>query len=87
VQGEAADTLHTVSAKAAYEDTVRALKGCHDHHKLAMAYCSQLKARIQLNGMPLQKFAMAVEQLAHQDLVRLPEHLIQRQAIHAFVSQ
>ena len=50
LQGKAADILHTMPAKAKYEDIVRALWDHFDDHQLAMACQSQLKARVQASG-------------------------------------
>jgi hypothetical protein len=85
LQGQVADILHSVLARAAYEDIIRALKGCYTDHQLAVGYWVQLKARIQLGSKSLQEFAAATEQLADWALVELPVDFIQREATHAFI--
>jgi hypothetical protein len=62
--------MHSGHTEVAYKDTVKVLKGSYRNHQLAMEYCSQL------GGKSVQEFATAIEQLAHQVLVRLPEHFI-----------
>jgi gas vesicle protein len=85
LQGQAADVLHSVPAGAPYEDIVGALQDQFGDHQLPTAYRSQLKTRVQAGGETLQEFAAAVEQLAHRDLVGLPEGHIQTEAAHAFI--
>jgi polyhydroxyalkanoate synthesis regulator phasin len=85
LQGQAAHILHSVPAEASYEDIVGALRGRFGIHQLAAAYRSHLKARVQTCGETLQEFPAAVEQLAHQALVGLPEGHIQTEAAHAFI--
>jgi hypothetical protein len=70
--------------KARQED-VKVLEGRYGDHQLAAAYCSWLKARIQLSSESLQVFATGMKQFAHWALVSLPQHLIQREAACAFV--
>jgi hypothetical protein len=85
LQGQAADVLHSVPAGASYEDIVWALQDRFGDHKLAAAYRSRLKARVQTGGKKLQEFAAAVEQLAHRALVGLPTNHIQTEVAHAFI--
>jgi hypothetical protein len=63
----------------------RVLKGPNRYYWLEVFYQSQLKARIKLNGEPLQEIAAGVEQLALQALLGSPEDFIQRKAVHAFI--
>jgi phosphohistidine phosphatase SixA len=65
LQRQAANILHSVAARATYEDTAEATKQCYGDHKLVEVYWSQLKARTQLTCESLQEFAEAVEHLAH----------------------
>jgi hypothetical protein len=81
----AADILHTVPPKATYEDIVESLRDHFGDHQLPGAYRSQLKARVQASGETLQKFAAAVELLAHRAFVGLPVAFIQAEAAHSFV--
>jgi hypothetical protein len=46
LQGQAADILHRVPAKAAYEDITGILEWCYGDHQLSVAYWSQFRARI-----------------------------------------
>jgi hypothetical protein len=85
LQGQAADILQSILAGAAYKDIIGALEGHYREHQLVAAYWSQLRARIQFNSKSLQKFAAALEQMAHWALVGLPVGFIQRKATHAFV--
>jgi hypothetical protein len=64
---------------------VKVLEGRYGDHQLAAAYCSRLKARIQLSSESLQVFATGLKQFAHWVLVSLPQHLIQRETACAFV--
>jgi len=82
---KAADILHTVPAKATYEDIMESLRDRFGDHQLAAAYQSQLKARVQKSGETLQEFAAAVEQLAYRALVGLPVAFIQTEATHSFI--
>jgi hypothetical protein len=54
--------LYSAPMGAAYEDIIRVSK----------SPCTVY----QLSGEPLQKFAAAIEQLAHQAILRSPENLI-----------
>jgi hypothetical protein len=87
MQWQAANFLHYVPAGVTYEDFVRALKGCCRDHQLVADYWPQLKARTQMSGESLQQFAAAVDQVAHQALVGLPENFIQREADYAFTDR
>jgi hypothetical protein len=62
------------------------LKG-HFRDQLAVAYWSQLKARTQVCGELLHKFAVAIKQLAHWVIIRLPEDFIHRQAAYTFTDR
>jgi hypothetical protein len=83
LQGQAADVLYSVPAKASYEDIAGALRD--RDHQLAATYLSHLKTRVQTGDETLQEFAVAVEQLAHRALVGLPADHIQTEAAHAFI--
>lgn len=72
LRGKAADILHTVPAEATYSDIVGAFRDRFGDHKLAAAYRSQLKARVQTSGETLHEFTAAVEQMARRALVELP---------------
>jgi hypothetical protein len=87
LQGKAADILHSVPAKASYEDIVGALQNRFGDHQMAAAYRSQLKARVQMSDKTEQEFAAAVEQLAHRVLVGLPVGFIQSDTAHAFINE
>jgi hypothetical protein len=81
-------TSYTVSqARGAYEDIVGALKGRYRSQQLVAAFRSQVEARTQLRGMPLQELAAAVEHLVHQALIRLPEDFIWREADYVFTDE
>jgi hypothetical protein len=58
-----------IPARAAYTDTVGALKDCYRDHQLAVAYSFQLKVRLQLGRKSLQEFGTDIRHLAQQDLV------------------
>jgi hypothetical protein len=85
LQGQAADIVRTVPAKATYEGITGALSYRFGDHQLAAAYRSQFKAMVQTSGETLQEFAAAVEQLAHRALVGLPLAFIQTEAAHAYI--
>jgi hypothetical protein len=57
--------VHSVPARAAYEDIIGTLKKNYKVHQLAVAYRVQLKATIKLSGKSLHEFAAAINQLAH----------------------
>jgi hypothetical protein len=76
--------IYTVPAEASY-DIVESLQDRFGDHQLAAAYRSQFKARVQMSGKTLQKFAAAVERLAQRALVGLPVGFIQTEAAHAFI--
>ena len=65
LHSKAADILHTMPAKATYEDIMESLWDRFGDHQLATAYRSQLKTRVQASSETLQDFVAAVEQLAH----------------------
>jgi hypothetical protein len=67
------------------QEGVKVLEGHNGDHQLAAAYCSQLKARIQLSSESVQAFATGMKQFAHWALVSLPQHLVQREAAYVFV--
>jgi predicted Ser/Thr protein kinase len=69
------------------EEIIRAFEDCCGDHQVAVAYCFELKTRTQLISKSLQEFAVTIGQLAHQALVELPLHFIQREAAYAFVSR
>jgi hypothetical protein len=85
--GKAAVILHSVPAKASYEDIVGVLQNRFGDHQLAAAYRSQLKVRVQMRDEREQEFAAAVEQLAHRALVGLPVGFIQTDTAHAFINE
>jgi hypothetical protein len=85
LQDQAADIQHSLPAEASYEDILGAWQDRFGDHQLAVAYRSQLKARVQMSGETLQEFAEAVEQLAHRALVGLPVGLIHTEAAHASI--
>jgi hypothetical protein len=58
--------LHGVPRVATYEEAIESLEDCFGVQHLAVAYCSQLKARAQKAGESLQEFATAIEQVAHR---------------------
>jgi hypothetical protein len=62
------------------------LKGHHGDHHLAAVYRSQLKARTQLRGKTLLKFAGTIKHLSHQAFVWLPE-VSSRGREHIFLSR
>jgi hypothetical protein len=78
LQGRATDVLHRVPKGATYEETFEALEDCFGDQHLATVYRSQLKARTQDVGEPLQEFATTVEQLSHHAYPTLPEDHIRR---------
>jgi hypothetical protein len=53
LQGTAVDILHTAPTEAMYKNIVRALWDHFGDHQLAVAYWSQLKARVQVSGETL----------------------------------
>jgi hypothetical protein len=57
-----------------YKDSAEALEDKYTYYKLAMAYHSQLKARNQMSGQSLHKFAAINEQLTNQALSGLSQH-------------
>jgi hypothetical protein len=84
LHGQDADVLHSFQPKPHFEDIVGALKGRYGDHRLAASYRAQLKAALQLIGESPQKFAAAVEQLAHLALVGIPVEFMQTEtALHS----
>jgi hypothetical protein len=84
LQGQAAKILHSVPARAAYEDIVRAVDSHYGDHQLAVAYWSQLIAKIQLNSESLQEFAAAIRHFVLHAVVGLPADFILWEDAHAF---
>jgi len=80
-----ADILQTMLPEATYEDIVESLRDRFGDHQLAVAYRSQLKARVQATGETLREFAAAIQQLAHRAFVGLPVAFVQTEAAHSFV--
>jgi hypothetical protein len=76
--------LHSVTAEGTYEVIV---EGHYGDHQLATSYHFQLKARTQLSVEPLQEFATTIMHLALWGLVEQPQHFIQEEVAHAFVSR
>jgi hypothetical protein len=60
LQEQAADIPHNVPAEVTYEDITRALSGRFGDHRLAIAYCSQQKARTMLSRESIQEFTANV---------------------------
>jgi hypothetical protein len=50
LQGQAADILHTVLAKATCDDIVVVFRNRFGKHQLAASYRSQLKAKVKKSG-------------------------------------
>lgn len=63
-QAQAADILQCPSRRVTRRYRWRS-EGRYGDHQLAVAYLSQLKARIQLSGETLQEFLAAFEQLVY----------------------
>jgi hypothetical protein len=76
--------LHRVPKEVTYEGTLETLEDCFVNQHQAIAYCSQLKRRIQCTGDSLQVFDTAIEQLAQRAYPALPEDHARREACRAF---
>jgi hypothetical protein len=83
--GQAANILLRALARATNNDIISELKGHYREHKLAAAYRSQLKARIQLRDDSLQELAVAEKTLDHHTIAELPGDFTQKDAACAFV--
>jgi hypothetical protein len=82
---QTANILPRYLARVTNNDIISELKGHYRDHKLAVAYRSQLKARIQLRDDSLQELAVAKKPLDHYTLASLPGNFIQKDAACAFV--
>jgi hypothetical protein len=76
--------VHGVPTRATHKEVTEALRNRYGDHHLEAASYSQLKRRIQLVGESLQEFAAAIDHLVHRAHVQRHEHLISKQAAHAF---
>jgi hypothetical protein len=84
LKGRAADVLAGIPINTPYEDTLQILEHRFGDQHFAAAYRCQLSARKQKAGESLQKFATAIELLAHRAYPTLPEDHIGREAANAF---
>jgi hypothetical protein len=78
--------LHEVPAGAMYEEVTEALENHYGDHHLEAALHSQQK-RAQLIRESLHEFAAATNHLAYHAHIKMPVHLISKEAAHAFVDR
>jgi hypothetical protein len=79
----AAHIPHGVPTGATYEEVTEATENRYRDHHMEKAFHSQPK-KIQVTGESLQEFIAANDNLARRTHAELPEHLISKEAAHAF---
>jgi hypothetical protein len=84
IKGRATNVLHGIPRNATYDETLLDLEDRVGDQHFAAAFRSQLKTRTQRAGESQQKFATAIEQLAHRAYSTLPEENIRREAGKGF---
>jgi hypothetical protein len=75
--------LHGVSTGATYKEVSPVLEKPYGDHHLEASIHAQLKRRTQHTKECLQEFAAIIDYLAYHAFVRLPKHLISKEAAHA----
>jgi len=78
LQGQAADILHTVPAKATCEDIVVAFWDRFGKHQLAASYRSQLNARVHKSGGRYRILPQQWSRLHTEPLSGLLSHLFKQ---------
>jgi hypothetical protein len=63
------------------------LEKCYGDHYLEAAIHAHLKRRTQCIKESLQESAAVIDHLAHNAFVRVPEHLISKEAARAYGSK